>query len=232
MELTLPKNLAAIKRRDAEIILVDWHSDDGLAEWIKSNFKREISRGLLTFYRLQDDLPFGQPIGKNFAHRFATKEIVINLDADNFIGDLWRGAQSLEANEILVCEEFGRGSCGRIGLPRKALEKTNGYDEAFEPAGHHDLDLIKRAVKLGFKKCHWPCNIPPIKNTKAQTLLFSGGGGHAEWQTMEKRNAARSARNISAGLFKANQKGFIRAGFERNFRDTLVPDRQRYFIYE
>lgn len=228
LEMTLRENLKQIEGRDAELVLVDYQSADGLAEWVAAEFSIEISQGTLQFFQLQSELPFSIPVGKNFAHRLAGKDILISLDADNFIGPLWEAAQEMGLKEFIACEVFGKGMFGRIGMWRQALEDLGGYDESFEPSGHHDLDLCKRAAARGWRKFSVPCSIQnTVQHGKEETLKFLGGGGYAEWKAMEKRNHMRSLNNLRLGRLQANRQGISSAIFQRNFSDeiTLLPNR-------
>jgi hypothetical protein len=228
LERTLRRNLDAIQGKDAEIVVVDYKSPDGLAEWISKEFQNEMASGLLRFCELQEMRLFSIPIGKNFAHRLATKEFLVNLDADNFVGDIWMGTQSVNGEEMLVCNEYGRGTFGRIGLWRTHFEELNGYDESFEPAGRHDADLQERAQLLGLRKLHWPCSEPALQHDKAATLSFLGGGTNGDWVEMERRNALLSKVNLEVGKSRANQDGMTSAAFRLNFREIIqLPGRRK-----
>lgn len=229
LKQTLPENLDAIKDKHAEIVLVDYRSDDDLAEWLSKDLSQAIRSGKLQFYQLREDLPFSIPIGKNFAHRFARNQIIINLDADNFIGDLWIATQMLPYGEFLGCNMTKSGCFGRVGFWRNDLARLNGYDETFEAVAHHDTDLQKRAIGMGLIKRHWPCNRMPIQHDKADTMLFAGGGGRAAWLEMEKRNANRSRENLARGLFAANLMGLFPATFWHNFSSITVLPTDRFF---
>jgi hypothetical protein len=230
LQVTLPKNLANIRQRDAEIVLLDWHSEDGLAEWVFSNYGAAISSGILKFYQLQENCPFSIPIAKNFVHRCATGKIIVNLDADNYIDDLWYGAQLLEENSILVCEKSGHGTLGRIGLSRENLERTGGYDESLEVAGYCERDLIKRGVGLGLKKRNWPCDKRPFHHGKMKSLEFAQVGGEMEWRAMNRRNALRSQGNLENGHFRANGLKLAGATFLRNFKELARATTTAYFL--
>jgi len=84
---TLPINLekaSAFKDR-VEFILVDFGSQDGLCGWVLENFKEELQSGYLKYY-YTDALPkWHASIAKNTAHCLAKGEILVNLDADNFL---------------------------------------------------------------------------------------------------------------------------------------------------
>ena len=231
LEKTLPANLVQIQELDAELVLLDYRSDDGLPDWVKKTFRNYIDRGVLQFIELQSDIPFSIPIGKNFAHRLGIKQFLINLDADNFIGDLWKQAQRATANEFIACDEFGRGTFGRIGFWRQSLEMLGGYDEALQPAGHQDFDLINRALHLGMRKKSVPASIPAIQNSKVETLKYMSGGGQAEWIKMERRNAETSRNNLLQGKLRANVSGWTSARFRKNFSENITLTKQSFYYH-
>jgi Glycosyl transferase family 2 len=217
LEQTLAANLESISEKNAEIVLVDYGSGDGLAEWVSASFGHALNDGRLQYYQLQENLPFSIPVGKNFAHRLARMEILINLDADNFIGDLWEAAQMLGFNEFLACDEMANGAFGRIGMWRGDFEKLGGYDESFEPVGYYDVDLKERAQRAGLKKVGWACSRPAIQHAKAEIMEFLGGGGREAWLKLERRNKQRSRDKLRKGWLRANTSGFTAANFIRNF---------------
>lgn len=231
LEKTMNENLDLLQGCNAELVLVDYKSDDGLAEWIAAGFMEYIRNGTLRFFRLQTDLPFSIPVGKNFAHRFASKEIIINLDADNYIGTLWFAAQNMGLHEFISCDEFGKGSFGRIGLWRQAFEDLGGYDESFEPAGYYDVDLVQRASASGWCKLAVQCSKQAVQHDKAETLAYCGGGGHADWRAMVGRNYSRSLNNLRKGRLQANSLGLTAAGFQHNFTENVeLPKNRFYFL--
>lgn len=230
LEQTLPENLELLKNKNAELVVVDYHSDDGLAEWIFTHFAGALADRRLQFFQLLQEIPFSIPIGKNFAHRLASKEIIINLDADNYIGDLWIAAQMLGKKEFLTCETFRKGCHGRMGLWRGDLEKLNGYDESFEAAGYHDIDLEKRALRMGLQKINWNCSRLPIQHGKAETVAFAGGGGKCEWLAMDRRNAARSRESLEQGRLRANASGLTTVSFRHNFRSIIAVSNGCFYL--
>jgi hypothetical protein len=147
IQQTFETNLANLDA-DLELVLVDFGSRDGLAEWVWSGFKPEIDSGKVRFYEVCNPVNWSSPRAKNLSHRLATGRYLFNLDADNF----------LTAEDILTirraassgspCHQwtgtFGDGSFGRIGLSGQLFRQIGGYDESFLPMGAQDLDLLNR----------------------------------------------------------------------------------------
>ena len=211
MEATLPENLAYIADKDAEIVLVDWCSEDGLREWVLENFWDQLELGKLRLFSLQEDRPFSIPIGKNFAHRLAKGTILFNLDADNFAHGTYEHASRLGTNEIQGCNTYNKGIYGRIAIRREGFSKLGGYDEQFHPAGAQDRDLIARAKASGMTLSNYPAKRMAIANSKFDTINSMNCG--LSWQSMNDQNCRVSARNIAEGRLRANESGCTIATF-------------------
>jgi N-terminal domain of galactosyltransferase len=210
---------------------VDFNSDDGLAEWIQGNFQPDLEDGTLQFYQLLERHKFSISTGKNFSHRLARGEVIINLDADNFVDGLAEAGKAMAKGQVIACEEFHKGIHGRIGFWREDLQRLNGYDEEFEPAGHQDMDILERAVRLGVKKRHVPCATDPIQHAKSETMAHAGGGDFAAWRQMEQRNRSRSWTNLGRGICRANGRGLTAASFLHNFRHVCHLNPDSYFYH-
>jgi hypothetical protein len=156
-----------------EFVLLNYQSEDGLAEWIQTNFAAEIASGRLV-HAYHTPAPFFRMAhAKNLAHRIAGGEILCNLDADNFLprgyAQMVRKAFAGAKDRILVARRpnsllmvldrldrrFLRlrsqpsGLGGRIALPRDLFTRLGGYDEALSAWGGDDLDITVRARDAG-----------------------------------------------------------------------------------
>jgi hypothetical protein len=84
---TMPPNIAAIEADGcSEMVLVNYNSEDGLDEWI-GQFRPAMDAGTLRYVHERSDPHFHGFKAKNLAHFAATGDFVVNLDADNFVGD-------------------------------------------------------------------------------------------------------------------------------------------------
>src|SRR5438045_8134229 len=81
---TLPVNIKR-KHFDDEIVVLDYGDTEELAEWIVS-MEPLIRSGHLVYARTEA-ASWHMAHAKNVAHQLASKEIVCNLDADNFISE-------------------------------------------------------------------------------------------------------------------------------------------------
>ena len=156
LEQTLHRNLSNVGN-DCEIVLVDYGSTDGLANWIWKNCRSYIENGQLTFFELTTKPRWSSPRAKNLAHRLSSGSYLFNLDADNFITSADIELISDAAQNGLASHQwtgvFGDGSFGRIGLPRHVFFDIGGYDETMLSMGGQDRDLLRRITASGVK-CH------------------------------------------------------------------------------
>jgi hypothetical protein len=83
---TLPANLAVIRGKDAELILIDYDSTDGLEEYVNRTFFSDLESAQLRYFKYQPALYFHRSHSKNMALKLSEGDIFCNIDADNFIG--------------------------------------------------------------------------------------------------------------------------------------------------
>jgi hypothetical protein len=157
---TLPKNVS--DNPSARTVLLDYNSQDGLEDWVKTyNGRRDLLGGNLVVYKFTEPSPFRMAHAKNLAHRLGILEggeVLVNLDADNYAGhrfDLYLGEQ-FEAPDVflwsrMVKGEMRRGISGRIAVTRDAFLLSGGYDEVFAKWGPDDKDFNVRLRRLGFE---------------------------------------------------------------------------------
>lgn len=156
LEKTLPHNLKAAEGMNVELIVVNYNSGDNLDEWIAPYLDKVIYRKTTRPYF------FNQSHAKNCAHRLATGEVVINIDADNYVSKEYLAYIFNIFNEegvdnILVRSTGKDGDVcdvkGRIAISKNNFAKLGGYDEDFFQRGLQDEDLRRRAtLLLGLKE--------------------------------------------------------------------------------
>jgi len=71
---------------ELEFIVLDYNSQDGLADWIKENVNELISNKRLIYYRTNEPLSFSHSHSKNLAFNLANGDIVCNINADHYTG--------------------------------------------------------------------------------------------------------------------------------------------------
>ncbi len=161
LELTLPVNVKKLVPGESELILLDYHSNDPVKQYLEAVHPEAIIDGRIKYYRLVEDQPFHMAHAKNVAHLLASGDLLFNLDADNFIGTTIDELKALDKLEILVHRTVNRslnnGCTGRVGIHRTVFKAMRGYDEVnFQGMGGDDGDFIHRAKFIGIR---------PVKST-------------------------------------------------------------------
>lgn len=210
---TLPYNLRDNKdnQNDIEFVLLDFKSTDGLEDWIVDNFKEELKSGYLR-YILSDELPnWHTSVAKNIAHKHASGDILVNLDADNYTGrsgGMFIIKQFEKHGDSLLLHQFsgeyGDGSCGRIGVLKYHFDKIGGYDESLFAVGADDIDLIGRLAMYGlfyFNERNEEYN-DAIKNTKDESMKYAKS--NISYDSMNRINTYISRYNIARKELIAN----------------------------
>ena len=71
---------------ELEFIVLDYNSQDGMAEWIKENVGEFINSGRLHYYRTNEPLSFSHSHSKNLAFNLANGDVICTINADHFTG--------------------------------------------------------------------------------------------------------------------------------------------------
>lgn len=220
LKKTFPANLDVISRkRNTEMILLDYNSTDGLQEWISAGYLSCTSVYPRLLYARQPSAKrFHASKAKNMAHRIATGDILVNLDCDNFIRDSiaiierFFTSSSVQVLHLWSGTWFD-GTFGRIAIRQSAFDQLGGYDEAFFPVGYQDCDLLLRAQALGLGVARFPLvGTASLPNTKADTTRNCNIG--IGYGAMNRANAQRSSANIASGKLRANPLGWGRGRVE------------------
>ena len=156
--LTLSSNLQHNQYSDVEFVVLDYGSQDGVAEWVQQAFPDELKSGRLQFYRLPWPSKFHAAHAKNCAHRLAHGDIVANVDADTFVLPEYGHAlrehldRSMRNYVRLVPPDRSQFSlCGRVALRREEFIRLGGYNENLQGYGFEDTNLLERAQRLGLR---------------------------------------------------------------------------------
>jgi hypothetical protein len=157
LKLTIDENLKTFKNYNYEFLILNYNSKDDLDEFIK-NYKN------IKYYKTTKPKYFYRSHAKNCIHRAASGDILINLDADNFITDDYI---KLSLISYFICENIvinpnGSDTFGKIVISKKVFYEIGGYDEEFKGYGEEDRDLINRARNYG---CHYVYTSIDNKNT-------------------------------------------------------------------
>lgn len=168
LKKTLPINIshASSDSKNIEFILLDYNSTDGLELWVKENNIQYIDNQTLKYFKTSQPQSYHRSHSRNMVFRLASGDILVNLDADNFIGKgfvefiLKNIVQSsfLAVDETISGMNF-KDALGRICVWREDFEKIRGYDERMAGYGFEDLDFKTRLEQIGLK-------LKPITNNR------------------------------------------------------------------
>ena len=163
---TLPANIDG--NPNSKFIVLDYNSQDGLRDYIRTAHGRALNAGQLTLYSHTDAPVFRMGHAKNMAARLGMLEgadVLVTLDADNFTGAGFEDfiADHLSGPQTFLCPDFprikslphgplrpARGYAGRLAIRAQDFLKMGGYDETFETWRGEDIDLIARMNRVGF----------------------------------------------------------------------------------
>lgn len=173
IKLSLATSIANLwsHRRWCKIYLVDFDSNDGIVEWIRSHFHEAMTQDLLRVYVTKDlGQLFHSSSARNTAHRMAIEDgchIVVNLDADNvvdpgFARDVVTRMGRRNMDDPGGCDvvHYLSSPCasqnatyGRIAQFSVDFEYLRGYDEDSRPTADHENDLLLRYRMIRRRIC-------------------------------------------------------------------------------
>jgi glycosyltransferase involved in cell wall biosynthesis len=231
---TLPKNLADNEDYpNAEFLLLDYNSTDGLEEWVKSEMMGYINTGRLVYYRTTDRSRFCPNHSRNVSFKLATGPLVVNVDTDNYMhpGFLRRLNQcaSVKNKELLIVPEnflLPKGDKlllkGRFAMYKKDIEFLRGFDEELDYGyGFDDINFIFRAMVAGFNITRFEAayNEDRIETPMAKRyeLINTEGldAGH-------RKNVRLTMMKLMRGVISANAKGWGEAKVVKNFSEEIT----------
>lgn len=209
---------------DTEFVLVNHNSPDHLDDWVRDNLMPYIESGKLCYYKMVDIRPWHVCHAKNIAHRVATGEILCNLDGDNFTGP---GFATFIDDVISKDKKtvgwlnHGSSTCGRIFLLAEHFKTLGGYDEKFMPMSYQDMDLIRRAEKIGLTILR--INTKPefakiIPNGISKTLYCQS---KASIGVMDQHNREISRKRMNMKIYSVNPEGYGKCTVLKNFKEIV-----------
>lgn len=223
LQRTLPKNMKDnADYPNAQFVVLDYNSSDGLGDWIRDNFRKEIQQGRLKYARTSEPTTYSMTHSRNLAFKVADGDIVNNVDADNycqkgFLFYLNRLAASMPRKAI-----FGKSRQllrGRLGFYKDEWLALGGYNEYLKGYGHDDADLLHRAWASGFV-------LMPFSRGGNFVGVVENHRKHADenmtrpWWVSEGENRMISFTNLIAGRLIANEgtawgKAHLTVNFEQ-----------------
>jgi len=228
LQKTLPKNiednLKTYDKDKLEFLVLDYNSTKHDVEgWMKSEMMKYIDAGILVYCRTEEPEHYSMTKSRNLAFKYASGDIINNVDADSFTNEGFAWYLNRLANDRRKHAIFAKGRRmlrGRLGFWKKEfVDMLGGYDEDIDDYGHDDWDLMDRAWALGFCLMWFSGKyFGRTESKKHQTEnMFN-----PRWKETEARNRLISARNIIARKLRANvEKGWGKAKVVKNFTEEL-----------
>lgn len=200
------RNIHVIKTTpETQWVILNFNSNDNLHEFIMSH----INSLPINVKYIHDftERPWHACIAKNMAHSFGDGEWLMNLDCDNYIADAAECINQYDDADLvhMWSEINGDGTYGRIAVKKNVFNTVGGYNEAFYPMAHQDVDLIARIRAIGFEIAHHIVDsdlaIPNDKNLSIANCKL----GALTWKDYAEYNRAASAINLRLHRYVANQ---------------------------
>jgi predicted glycosyltransferase involved in capsule biosynthesis len=136
-----------------ELVLCNYDSKDKLDEYVNTELKKYLDDNSLKYIVVPNKKFFNVGHAKNIAYRQSNGDILVNIDADNFITDefieyvidIFSYDENVITSGYYIAEVWG--SYGRICILKENFFKLGGYIEFLDGYGYEDNDIIKRAIK-------------------------------------------------------------------------------------
>lgn len=200
LKQTLPTNIK-LTNEDVQIVLLDYHSEDGLEDYIRQEYDEYLNDGRLVYYKLTTVVNnFDMAYAKHIVHLLAKGHVLFNLDADNFIGSTIDELSRLPQGKILIpklVRNTHTARCGRIGITKWDYLKIGGYDIDMLGMKNDDGDFIHRGWVKGLRFVFSDDLSEPIPQSKEDKYKFIVDGDY----TLPPRVVVRD--NVG-GEFKVN----------------------------
>jgi glycosyltransferase involved in cell wall biosynthesis len=224
LEKTLPENiLGNLGYPNVEFVVLDYNSEDGVEDFIRSRLMEYVDKGILVYFRESTAKYFHYSHAKNVAHVASTGDILVNVDADNYIGDGYTWALEKEFREqgIFVTGQRAGSFWGRIALRREDFLALRGYDESLWGWGGEDEDLRRRAVqRRGLRE--------KILDFPSKGFIHHSDEERTKYQPPEFRDKLETQKkNMSRiedpawDFHRVNPSGFGRASLLKNFSERV-----------
>jgi hypothetical protein len=207
LALSLPDNLKKLNENE-EFILVNYGSTDNLTRYIQSSYlcNKLIEENRFKYIDVLDVNKYHCPKAKNIAHRFATGNFLINLDADNSNHLINKTIlNTVGKNKALIhlwSHVTPDGTYGKICIPKNIFYKLGGYDESLLPIAYQDNDIIERAKAMNIEIIRKPILVNAIPNTDEEKINKTGV---ESWWGCLHANRDKSNLNISKNNLIANK---------------------------
>ena len=150
---------------ELEFVVLDYNSEDGMEEWIKTNLSGYIESGKVVHYRTDEPQLFSHSHSKNMAFKLAIGDIVCNINADHYTGPGFatyiNAVFSKKENIVLTPIDYyktkkdyhpPRDVLGRVCVRKSDFLRIKGFDERMIKYGFEDCDFINRLEMLNVER--------------------------------------------------------------------------------
>jgi GT2 family glycosyltransferase len=220
----MPKNIRCVETDpDVEFVVLDYSSKDGLEDWIKTTFSREISSGRISYWKYPTAKFYDSSHAKNLSQLAASGDVVANLDADIYLPDRISSfiREQFFMNPRIVirsaCGETAPGTTGFIASRKEDFIKLRGYDESFRGWGHDDIDFLWRAFNAGFKMIQTASigEIPTMWQERIANMDYDGTPEESEMENAKRVDMRHPG-------YIVNPEGWGRGKLFKNFNDQGI----------
>ena len=231
LRLTLPFNIDHEPYPSVEFVVLDYNSRrDDIGKWIKENMMSCLETGKLVYCHTTEPEHYSMTHSRNVAFSIATGDIVLNVDADNFIQPRDKViSQSFcehvnilanQGEEKIIFAKGKRLLHGRLGFFKKEFIELGGYDEEMQGYGYDDIDLMRRAWALGFTLYWFGGQF--VDRIKTSNVMKNENMKIKNWKITERQNQELGFANLAAGKFVANQgKNWAECRIVKNFQEEM-----------
>lgn len=234
LQVTLPQNLKDnASYKEAEFVVLDYGSTDGLEHWVKTAMAGYINTGRLKYYRTTEPQFFCPNHSQNVTFRVATGPLVANVDSDNFMqpGYLRRLNQcaSVADRKLLIVPGnfLLPGSKrlflkGRFAMYKEDIERLGGFDEELDEGfGNDDVSLVLRAMLDGFSICRFEATYSDkrLATTDEQRVALVK---NKDYKLMREINGHITWAKIGRGVVTVNKdRHWGKATLTKNFKEVV-----------
>ena len=235
---TLPRNLKDNSNyTNAEFVLMDYNSSDGLEDWVRSELGDYLNSGRLRYCRTECSNHFRPNHSRNLSFRLAKGELITNVDSDNlmwpgFLHRLNQCASVAERGLLIVPENFmlpGSNRLllkGRFTLYRKDIEMLRGFDEELDEGfSYDDVNFVLRAIMSKFKIVRFEDRFVRGRIPTSDEERHENMSEERTFAEMKAVNEDITRRRLGRGIISVNPNGWgeaqvreVSASTERCFR--------------
>lgn len=223
LKQTLPQNIENHKDdANVEFVLLDYSSDDGLGDWIKSTMTAHIASGRLVYFRANGYANFQMSHSKNCAARLSRGAVVCNMDSDHQTGKNFAGwlRRAVKDGRWAGTEHFTDDFGGRQAFRRSDFYKLGGFDEQMIGWGSDDYDIARRAKILGLKCVEIPAiykySLPHSNDLRGRFME------NKNRDETNRINLERCQKNHEAGISRVTAGRWGAVLVEKNFDRRLT----------